>query len=141
MKISFHSYANKTNVHIERFALSLAFIMKFTTTWKWPIAIVVVKAAFLIVSPLKISPTKPKFGPLKSQTQTSLRQYFIPNKLNGQYGLAVLSLSFSVSSQYVQPLYRQAKPFLKRKISSNIKLSQALPVISLQIRHSIENRC
>ena len=26
MKISFHSYANKTNFHMKRFALSLAFI-------------------------------------------------------------------------------------------------------------------
>ena len=37
MKISFHSYANKTNFHMNSFALSLAFIVRFTTTRKWPI--------------------------------------------------------------------------------------------------------
>ena len=36
MKISFHSYANKTNFHMKSFALSLAFIMRFTATRKWP---------------------------------------------------------------------------------------------------------
>ena len=29
MKISFHSYANKTNFHTKSFALSLAFIARF----------------------------------------------------------------------------------------------------------------
>ena len=37
MKISFHSYANKTNFHMKSFALSLALIRRFTATWKWPI--------------------------------------------------------------------------------------------------------
>ena len=37
MKISFHSHANKTNFHKQSFALSLAFIMRFTATRKWPI--------------------------------------------------------------------------------------------------------
>ena len=37
MKISFHSYANKTNFHVKSFALSLAFIKRFTATRKWPI--------------------------------------------------------------------------------------------------------
>ena len=37
MKISFHSYANKTNFHMKSFALSLAFIVSFTGTRKWPI--------------------------------------------------------------------------------------------------------
>ena len=37
MKISFHSYANKTNFHIKSFALSLAFIVRFTATWKWSV--------------------------------------------------------------------------------------------------------
>ena len=37
MKISFHSYANKTNFHMKSFALSLAFIMRFNETQKWPI--------------------------------------------------------------------------------------------------------
>ena len=36
MKISFHSYANKTNFHMKSFALSLAFIVRFTATRKWP---------------------------------------------------------------------------------------------------------
>ena len=36
MKISFHSYANKTNFHMKSFALSLALIGRFTATWKWP---------------------------------------------------------------------------------------------------------
>ena len=40
MKISFHSYANKTNFHKKSFALSLAFIMRFTATRKWPINVV-----------------------------------------------------------------------------------------------------
>ena len=35
-----HSYANKTNFHMKAFALSLAFIMRFTVTRKWPIAII-----------------------------------------------------------------------------------------------------
>ena len=39
MKISFHSYANKTNFHMKTFALSLAFIMRFTATRKWPIVV------------------------------------------------------------------------------------------------------
>ena len=37
MKVSFHSYANKTNFHMKTFALSLAFIVRFTATRKWPI--------------------------------------------------------------------------------------------------------
>ena len=37
LKISFHSYANKTNFHDKNFALSLAFITRFTATRKWPI--------------------------------------------------------------------------------------------------------
>ena len=37
MKISFHSYANITNFHMKSFALSLAFIVRFTATRKWPI--------------------------------------------------------------------------------------------------------
>ena len=37
MKISFHSYAKKANFRVKRFALSLAFIMRFTATRKWPI--------------------------------------------------------------------------------------------------------
>ena len=37
MKISFHSYANKCNFHMKSFALSLAFIVRFTATRKWPI--------------------------------------------------------------------------------------------------------
>ena len=37
MKISFNSYANKTNYfHLKNFALSLAFIVRFTATRKWP---------------------------------------------------------------------------------------------------------
>ena len=35
MKISFHSYANKANFHMKRFALSLAFVMRYTATRKW----------------------------------------------------------------------------------------------------------
>ena len=31
MKISFHSYANKSNFHMKSFALSLAFIVRFTS--------------------------------------------------------------------------------------------------------------
>ena len=37
MKISFHSYANKTNFHMKSFAFSLAFIMRYKATLKWPI--------------------------------------------------------------------------------------------------------
>ena len=37
VKISFHSYANITNCHMKSFALSLAFIVRFTATRKWPI--------------------------------------------------------------------------------------------------------
>ena len=37
VKISFHSYANETNFYMKSFALSLAFIMRFTATRKWPI--------------------------------------------------------------------------------------------------------
>ena len=37
IKISFHSFANKTNFHMKSFALSLAFIVRFTATQKWPI--------------------------------------------------------------------------------------------------------
>ena len=36
-KISFHSYANKTSFHRKSFALSLAFTMRFRTTWEWPV--------------------------------------------------------------------------------------------------------
>ena len=39
MKISFHSYANKTNFHLKSFALSFAFIVRFTANRKWPIVI------------------------------------------------------------------------------------------------------
>ena len=37
MSISFHSYANKTNFHMKSFAPSVAFIVRFTATRKWPI--------------------------------------------------------------------------------------------------------
>ena len=37
MTISFLSYAKKTNFHMKSFALSLAFIVRFTATQKWPI--------------------------------------------------------------------------------------------------------
>ena len=37
MRIIFHSYAKKTNFHMKSFALSLAFILRFTATRKWPI--------------------------------------------------------------------------------------------------------
>ena len=37
MKISFHSYANKTYFHMKSFVLILAFIVRFTATRKWPI--------------------------------------------------------------------------------------------------------
>ena len=36
-KLCFHSYANETNFHMKCFELSLAFIMRFTATRKWPI--------------------------------------------------------------------------------------------------------
>ena len=49
MKISFHSFANKTNFHVKNFALSLALIMKFTATQKWPIRIVTAPLAFPIL--------------------------------------------------------------------------------------------
>ena len=39
MKISFHSNANKANFHMKRYALSLAFIMRFTATRKRPIVV------------------------------------------------------------------------------------------------------
>ena len=42
MKISFNSYANNTNFHMKSFALSLAFIVRFTATRKWPIILVLV---------------------------------------------------------------------------------------------------
>ena len=35
MKISFHSYANKTNFHKKIIALSFAFTLRFTGTRKW----------------------------------------------------------------------------------------------------------
>ena len=37
MKINFHSYANKTNFDMKSFALSLAFMMRYKATRKWPI--------------------------------------------------------------------------------------------------------
>ena len=37
MKIRFHSYTNKNNFHKKGFAVSLAFILRFTATQKWPI--------------------------------------------------------------------------------------------------------
>ena len=37
VKISFYSFANKTNFHMKWFALSVDFIMRFTATRKWPI--------------------------------------------------------------------------------------------------------
>ena len=37
-EISFHSYANKTNFHMNSFAFSLACIVRFTATRKWSIA-------------------------------------------------------------------------------------------------------
>ena len=38
-KIIFFLYSNKTNFHMKSSALSLAFIMRFTATRKWPIAL------------------------------------------------------------------------------------------------------
>ena len=37
MKISLHSYVNKTNFRMKSFARSLVFIVRFTATRKWPI--------------------------------------------------------------------------------------------------------
>ena len=37
MEISFRSYDDKTNFYMKNFALSLAFIMRFTATRKYPI--------------------------------------------------------------------------------------------------------
>ena len=48
MKISFHSYANKTNFHMKSFALSLAFIVSFSATRKWPILAFYFNAKLLI---------------------------------------------------------------------------------------------
>ena len=45
IKISFNSYANKTNFHMKSFALSLAFIVRFTATRKWPISQLLSKRA------------------------------------------------------------------------------------------------
>ena len=39
MKISFYSYANKNNFHMKSFALTFAFMVRFTATQKWPIII------------------------------------------------------------------------------------------------------
>ena len=36
MKISFYSYVKKAHNHMKSFALSLAFIMRFNATRKWP---------------------------------------------------------------------------------------------------------
>ena len=36
MKISFHSFANKTNFRMKSFALSLSFVMRFIASRKWP---------------------------------------------------------------------------------------------------------
>ena len=52
MKISFISYANKTNFHMKSFALSLAFIARFTATRKWPIRLRVRSFARSIVCSL-----------------------------------------------------------------------------------------
>ena len=46
MKISFHSYANKINFHMKSFAHSLAFMVRFTATRKWPIDFVKKKMVF-----------------------------------------------------------------------------------------------
>ena len=37
MNTGFHSYANTTDFEMKSFVLSLAFIMRFTATRKWPI--------------------------------------------------------------------------------------------------------
>ena len=37
IKISRHSYPNKTNFHVKSFAFSLAFIVRLIATRKWPI--------------------------------------------------------------------------------------------------------
>ena len=39
MKISFHSYANKTNFHMKSFALSLAFVLWLKASRNWPIVV------------------------------------------------------------------------------------------------------
>ena len=39
MKISFDLYGNKCNFYVKGFALSIAYIIRFTTTGKWPIRI------------------------------------------------------------------------------------------------------
>ena len=36
MNISFYSNANKTNFHLKSFALSIAFIARFTASQQWP---------------------------------------------------------------------------------------------------------
>ena len=47
MQSFYHSYANKTNFRMKSFALSLAFMMRFKATRKWPITVRTRKASTL----------------------------------------------------------------------------------------------
>ena len=50
MQISFHSCANKTNFLMKSFALSLASIVRFTATQKWPIMLDISSAGVFYLS-------------------------------------------------------------------------------------------
>ena len=51
MKISLHSYANKTNFHMKSFSLSLVFIVWFKATWKWRLSSNIMQLQFSYIYP------------------------------------------------------------------------------------------
>ena len=55
MKIIFHSHTNKTNFHMKSFARSLAFIVRFTATRKWPILFTLITKYNIFYSKKKLN--------------------------------------------------------------------------------------
>ena len=109
MKISFHSYANKTNFHTKSFTLSLAFIMRFTATRKQPIT-----GALPILNgllPIKASEIR-KSCDLQSQWFSSYKK-----KRSWKRAVPVVKLLFLLSLRHVIGTYsftfRQTFAFCK----------------------------
>ena len=95
MKISFHSYASKTNFNMKNFALSLTFIMRFTATWKWTNALALGYALLHSVIGQQYSRRFCFFNQWKAKSRTNRNLRFRALYAAYMYLLRVLIGSFS----------------------------------------------
>ena len=88
MKISFHSYANKINFHMKSFALSVAFIVRFTATRKWQLELQNLKIMYISTSSSQVQfvwkhSIKVSFYVLKDhQKESCVTSWNLPIRIN-----------------------------------------------------------